>query len=64
MNEQVISRERIARQADEAARQTVRTGLTVPNPYTSGTEAASAWEASYRRYIIAHASTSDTEGSA
>jgi len=47
--EPIITREQIARQADEAAQATARTKQIAPNPYPPGSDAGAAWKASFER---------------
>lgn len=66
MSEPIITREEIARQADEAARlfSTAPKDASPPaNPYPAGSDAAAAWAASFQRQLLWH-SAPDAEASA
>jgi hypothetical protein len=63
MNEPIVSREFIAQQADDAAREMARTGQPARNPYPPETAAAAAWKASLQRQLLWHTAP-QAEGSA
>lgn len=63
MSEPIVSRERIALQAEDAARRHAK-GWIVPNPYPVGSDAAAAWQASFDRWVHALRQDECTEGSA
>lgn len=66
MSEPIITREEIARQADEAARrfaQAPRGAEPPANPHPAGSDAAAAWDASFQRQLLWH-SAPDAEASA
>lgn len=54
MSEPVVSRQMIARIADEAARVMVETGRRPVNPYPVGSDAAAAFRAALERYLLLH----------
>jgi hypothetical protein len=63
MSEPIVTRERIARDADEAACEFVRTGRKPANPYPIESDAHREWSVSFARYLLAH-SAPDAEASA
>ncbi len=63
MNDQVITRESIALDADAAAQRFVKTRIEQDNPFVSGTEAHREWRASYQRSLLKW-SAPEAEGSA
>lgn len=57
--EPILTRETIARQADEAARQFASAPAGAeppPNPFPIASDAAAAWHASFCRYLLLHTS--------
>jgi hypothetical protein len=59
----IVSRERVAQQAETAAMHSARFGTPWPNPYPPGCDAHAAWRAAYERYLQQHAAP-DAEASA
>jgi hypothetical protein len=66
MNEPVLSREEIARDADLAAAFFVAGGKKPRNPFDEHVrpEAHAAWKAAFERYLLAHSVPDDCERSA
>lgn len=57
MSEPILSREEIARRADEAARAFAAAGQGADkpaNPYPINSDAAVAWKAAFERYLLLH----------
>lgn len=62
MSEPIVTRERIAAEADQAAQTYVRTGRKPQNPYPLESDAHRAWKLSFDRYLHALAAP-DSEAS-
>jgi hypothetical protein len=58
---EIISREAIAKMADQAAQLYARTGRMEACPYAPGTDEAKVWAAAFERFLILH---SNPEGEA
>jgi hypothetical protein len=64
MDDQILSRESIAQDADLAAQRCVAHGVEQPCPHQEGTEAALIWRNAFHRYLLLHSAPDDVEGSA
>jgi hypothetical protein len=58
---EIVSREAIAKQADQAAQRSVANDRCEPNPYAAGPVAAREWDVAFQRYLLLH---SNPEGEA
>lgn len=65
MPEPIVTRERIAEMADQAAQRFARGETAAPpdNPFPVGSDAAAAWSASFQRQLLWHTAP-DAQGSA
>jgi hypothetical protein len=63
MPDEILSREEIARQADQAAQRSVAKDRCEPNPHTPNTEAWLIWHNAFSRYLLLH-SCPEGEGGA
>jgi hypothetical protein len=60
---EVLSREAIAKMADQIAQRVTRTGRMEPNPFAPQTDAWKQFKADFERYLLLH-SNPEGEGSA
>jgi hypothetical protein len=63
MPDEILSREEIARQADQAAQRSVAKDRCEPNPFTPNTDAWRQWKVDFERYLVLH-SAPESESSA
>jgi hypothetical protein len=54
MSEPLLPRTQVCQQADEAAREAVRTQRIPVNPFPIGSDAAAAWKTCFERYLLLH----------
>jgi hypothetical protein len=63
VSEPLLPRAQVCQQADEAAREAVRTQSMPACPYPIGSDAAAAWKVCLERYLLLHSSP-ESEASA
>ncbi len=58
---EILSRDQIAKMADQAAQNYTRTGRMPANPFAPGTDAAKAFGAAFERYYLLYTAPSDAD---